>query len=105
MPYEISKFAVRGGFFQWKEIIKGAMFLTTDNAQAQAMLLLGPEKILRLEPEGSAAAIDLDDWASAVAQLPDIAKRDLAANRETIAGFFRSKVAPRHRFYTKPTTP
>jgi patatin-like phospholipase/acyl hydrolase len=105
MPYEISKFAVRGGLFQWKEIIKGAMFLTTDNAQAQATLLLGPEKILRLEPEGSAAAIDLDDWASSLAQLPDIAKRDLAANRERIAGFFRSKVAPRHRFYTKPPMP
>jgi uncharacterized protein len=44
-PYAIGKFAVRGGFFRWLEIIKGAMFLTTDNAQAQATLLLGPKKI------------------------------------------------------------
>jgi patatin-like phospholipase/acyl hydrolase len=102
-PYEISKFAVRGGFFQWLEIIKGAMFLTTDNAQAQATLLLGPERILRLEPEGEAAAIELDDWASALALVP-LAKRDLAANSVRIANFFRNKVAPRHRFYTEPTT-
>jgi hypothetical protein len=46
-PYEISKFALRGGFFQWREIIKGAIFLTTDNAQAQVTLLIGPEKIRR----------------------------------------------------------
>jgi uncharacterized protein len=100
-PYEISKFAVRGGFFQWLEIIKGAMFLTTDNAQAQATLLLGPEKILRLEPEAEAAAIELDDWTTAVAQLPPLAKSDLAANRDRISEFFREKVAPRHRFYTE----
>jgi uncharacterized protein len=103
-PYEISKFAVRGGLFQWLEIIKGAMFLTTDNAQAQATLLLGPERILRLEPEGDDAAIELDDWTNAVAQLLPLAKADLAANRDRIAEFFREKVAPRHRFYTEPRT-
>src|SRR5437016_14149696 len=95
-PYEIGKFAARGGFFQWKEIIKGATFLTTDNAQAQATLLLGPEKILRLEPTGDAAAIDLDDWASAVAQLVPLARTDFESNRAQIESFFREKVAPRH---------
>jgi patatin-like phospholipase/acyl hydrolase len=103
-PYAISKCAVRGGFFRWLEIIKGAMFLTTDNAQAQATLLLGPEKILRLEPTGAAAAIELDDWVSAVAQLVPLAKADFESNRAQIASFFREKVAPRHRFYTEPIT-
>jgi patatin-like phospholipase/acyl hydrolase len=103
-PYEISKFAVRGGFFQWLEIIKGAMFLTTDNAQAQATLLLGPENILRLEPHGEAAAIDLDDWRAAVDQLVPLAEADFATNRADIEMFFKGKVAPRHRFYTEPIT-
>lgn len=76
------------------------MFLTTDNAQAQATLLLGPEKILRLEPEGDAAAIDLDDWRSAVDQLVPLAESDFVANRNQIEHFFASKVDPRHRFYT-----
>lgn len=99
-PYAISKFAVRGGFFQWLEIIKGAMYLTTDNAQAQATLLLGPEKILRLEPQGEAAAIELDDWRRATDVLMPVAEADFTANRENIERFFREKVAPRHRFYT-----
>ena len=45
-PYEISKFAVRGGFFSGRGWIKARLFLTTDNAQAQATLLLGPGKLL-----------------------------------------------------------
>jgi patatin-like phospholipase/acyl hydrolase len=103
-PYVISRFAVRGGLFRWLEIIKGAIFLTTDNAQAQATLLLGPEKILRLEPASTAAAIELDDWGSAVTQLVPLAKTDFETNRAQIASFFREKVAARHRFYTKPIT-
>ena len=99
-PYEISKFAVRGGFFQWKELIKGAMFLTTDNAQAQATLLLGPENILRLEPSGAAAEIDLDDWAAAASQLVPLAVADFEQNRAAIEIFFQDKVAPRERHYT-----
>lgn len=99
-PYQISKFAVWGGLFQWREIIKGAIFLTTDNAQAQATLLLGPERILRLEPTGRAAGIDLDDWRSAVDQLVPLAEADFAANKQSIEHYFSCKVAPRHRFYT-----
>lgn len=64
--------------------------------------MLGPEKILRLEPEGAAAAIDLDDWGSAVAHLPALARDDFGKNRAQIREFFREKVAPRHRFYTQP---
>ena len=104
-PYEISKLAVRGGFFRWLEIIKGAMFLTTDNAQAQATLLLGPEKILRLEPTGTAATIELDDWKSAVTQLVPLANIDFQDHHAKIAAFFTQKVKPRHRFYTSPALP
>ena len=103
-PYQISKFAVRGGLFQWREIISGAMFLTTDNAQSQATLLLGSEKILRLEPTGRAARIQPDDWTAAVAQLPDLAKKDFDRNRASIAEFFRERAGPRHRFYTESRT-
>jgi uncharacterized protein len=97
----VGAFALRGGLFQWKEIIKGAIFLTTDNAQAQACLLLGPENILRLEPKGMAAGIDIDDWRAAITQLPPLAKSDYEANKDRIASLFTEKVAPRHRFYTK----
>lgn len=103
-PYDIGAFALRGGLFQWREIIKGAIFLTTDNAQAQACLLLGPENILRLEPKRGAAEIDLDDWRGAVTVLPAQARADYEANRDRIASLFVDKVAPRHRFYTSGNT-
>ena len=99
-PHDITAFALYGGVFDWREIIDGAVFLTTDNAQAQATLLLGPEKILRLEPLGDAAKIALDDFKSAKAQLPPLATQDFEANRTDIAQFFKSKVEPRHRYYT-----
>jgi uncharacterized protein len=99
-PYEMGRFAVRGGFFQWREIIKGAMFLTTDNAQAQATLLLGPENILRLEPTGNSAAIELDDWVSAIDQLVPLAELDFVKNRAQIELFFKENVAPRERYYS-----
>lgn len=99
-PYQISRFAHRGGFFQWREIIKGAIFLTTDNAQAQATLLLGPQSILRLEPTGAAAAIDLADWGEAVRQLPGLAQAHFREHRDSISAFLSPRASPRHRFYT-----
>jgi patatin-like phospholipase/acyl hydrolase len=99
-PHDISAFALKGGMFDWREIINGAVFLTTDNAQAQATLLLGPEKILRLEPLGDAAKIELDDFKPAKAQLPPLAAQEFEVNKAGIAQFFRSKVEPRHRYYT-----
>ena len=102
-PYEISRFATRGGFFQWREIILGAMYLTTDNAQAQATLLLGPDQIMRLEPIGAAASIELADWSAACAQLQPEAQQAFMANRDRLATFFAARAEPRHRFYTCPS--
>ncbi len=100
-PYQISRFATRGGLFQWREIILGAMYLTTDNAQAQATLLLGPEQILRLEPTGAGAAIDLADWTAACTQLQPQAQQAFEANRDRLAAFFAAPIEARHRFYTE----
>ena len=57
------------------------------------------QKILRLEPTGSPAAIELDDWRSAKDQLPPLASADFYENKSAIAES-RSKVEPRHRLYT-----
>ena len=42
-PFELGRPDVFGGMWAWKEVIKAAMFLTTDDATAQAKLLLGPD--------------------------------------------------------------
>ena len=59
----------------WREAIKAAMFLTTDNATAQAKLLLGPDRCLRIEPSTRNAAIELDDYDGAFARLPALPRR------------------------------
>lgn len=100
-PYEISLKDARGGSFQWRWAVSGAMHLATDNATSQAALLLGHNKVLRLEPKDKAARIDLDDWESAVRLLPDAAAATFLENRKRIARFFRNKVKPRNRFYSQ----
>jgi len=99
-PFELSKPDVFRGLVAWREAIKAAMFLTSDNAAAQVKLLLGPDRCLRLEPSGADACIEMDDYDSAFARLPDLAGRDFEATREEIARFFNCTVTPRERHYS-----
>ena len=99
-PWEISKSEARGGIFSWKQVIEGAMYLTTDNALAQAGLLIGPERIIRIEPSGNAGLVDMDDWKTAVRILPEAASQDFEVNRDMILRFFDREVDSRHRFHT-----
>jgi patatin-like phospholipase/acyl hydrolase len=99
-PYEVRRSTAFGGLFSWREIIKAAMFLTTDNAQAQAALVLGAERIIRVEPVGTAVEIELDDWSEAARQLPTQAREHFAQNREQLTLFVGERTIPRERFYT-----
>lgn len=98
--FELAKPSVFGGLLSWKAVIKAAMFLTTDNATAQAKLLLGPEKCLRIEPTGTAASIGLDDYDRAISELPQLAEEDFKAHRKDIQSFFETIVAPREKHYS-----
>lgn len=100
-PFELKKNAVYGGLIDWREAIKAAMFLTTDNATAQAKLLLGPNKCLRLEPVGKIAFIEMDDYDAAFSLLPTAASNDFEANKDDIRRFFTETVSPRERHYAK----
>lgn len=100
-PFELKRPAVLGGWFSWKEVIKAAMFLTTDNATAQAKLLLGPQNCTRIEPTGDSAAIEMDDYDRAITTLPDLAHQDFDDFREELAWFFQETVSPRERHYSE----
>jgi hypothetical protein len=100
-PFELSRPSVFGGFWAWREIIKAAMFLTTDNATAQGKLLLGPDRCLRIEPTGEIANLEMDDYDAAFATLPALAERDFQANKEALLRFFAETVAPRDRYYSR----
>lgn len=99
-PFTLSKDKVLSGLIAWREAIRAAMFLTTDNATAQVKLLLGPNRCLRLEPQGADAAIEMDDYDAAFACLPALAAADFAQHRETIGHFFAQPVLPRERYYS-----
>lgn len=98
-PFRLSKKAVFGGLFSWREVIKASMFLSTDNALAQAMLLLGPEKVVRVEPSVEAETIELDDYDRALELLPNEAKKTINTMEQSIGQFFNEPVSPREFHY------
>ncbi len=93
----LSQTAVRTGMLGWRNIISTAMYLTTDTALSQARHLLGGKAIVRLEPSPQGAAIELDDWPSAVAILPAEAKEKVSANLAEILPFLAAKVGQREK--------
>lgn len=99
-PFELSRTDVVKGLISWREAIKAAMFLATDNATAQVKLLLGPDHCLRIEPRGEYACVEMDDYDGAIARLPQLACDDVEDNLDALAPFFQQPVTPRHRHYT-----
>jgi patatin-like phospholipase/acyl hydrolase len=100
-PFQLHRDGVFGGLFAWREVIKAAMFLTTDNATAQAKLMLGPERCLRIEPEESDSAIELDDYDRAFEFLPARAREHFDLRRQEIAMYFLTPALPRERHHTR----
>lgn len=100
-PFEVTLRNARKGLWAWREVIKAAMFLTTDNAHAQAALLVGPEKIARLEPTEEASGIELDDWDSSVQILPAMAASHFHSRIGELERFFREKASERPKFYAQ----
>lgn len=99
-PFELPAKRVLGGWWNWREIIKAAMYLTTDNATAQAKLILGPEHCLRIEPENEAAQIELDDYDTAFSVLPELAQKHFEVYKDQLSSFFKEEVKPRERYYS-----
>lgn len=99
-PFELSRPSVFAGWLAWKAVIKAAMFLTSDNATAQAKLLLGPDKVLRIEPTGNSATVELDDFDRAMAELPILATQHFADNKSALDAFFQALTAVREKHYS-----
>jgi len=70
-PYSVTGQKVsKGGMWHWRDIINGAMRLQSQNALGQAGLLIGPERIMRIDLPKTVPVIELDDWRNAVDLLP-----------------------------------
>lgn len=86
-----------GGMLAWKDIIYGAMRLQSLNALGQAGLLIGVDRIVRVNAPTCANEIQLDDWSRAVAELPNAAKAALDEFGENAASVFLMEPAAPYR--------
>lgn len=90
-----SKQTAGAGQYQWREIIYVAMHYQSLTAVNQAGLLIGRDKVIRLDRSDGAERIDLDDWAKARELLPGeaatVARRYAAQIAET---FLTQTAAP-----------
>ena len=83
------------GQFHWRAIIHVAMHYQSLTAVNQAGLLLGRDKVIRLDRPEGADPIELDDWVRAKDILPEEA-REVAAKRaaEIAQTFFTRSASP-----------
>ncbi len=81
---------LHGGIFDWYDIMSSAMHLQSQNADGQAGLLIGRDQLIRLNapPPAGKKPIDLDDYARASAELPDIARKLIDDNGDVIRDRF-----------------
>ena len=94
-PYTINRLQRRmGGKLTWSSIVFAAMHFQSMNAIGQAGLLIGRDRIIRLDPP-SGGRIALDDWRKAVAVLPGEARDAVYRQGEQIKSTFLITKAPR----------
>lgn len=94
--FQISKVQTSGaGQWRWRGIIEVAMRYQSLTAVNQTGLLIGRDKVTRLNrPEGS-MPIDMDDWQTAVKVLPDEAIATARQNAQHIKETFLTSQATR----------
>lgn len=85
-----------GGKLLWWDLILAAMDLQSQNANGQAGLLIGANRLLRIEPQTNARPIELDDWRRAASELPLAAEAALDAWGSQVANQFLDRPAPHY---------
>ena len=77
--------------------MNAAMRLQSANALGQAGLLIGANGIVRVDAPGNLGAIHMDDWVSAVAQLPGAATTALEVFGPAVESLFLTSPAVPYR--------
>lgn len=85
-PFTVTDKQMKGGLLAWKKVISAAMHLQSQNAQGQASLLIGANRILRVVPD--CPEIELDDYDEAIRVLPNEAIKAAHKNGPEIMDFF-----------------
>lgn len=88
-PYTVGEAKLNhGGQLHWSDIIHGAMSFQSQNALGQARLLIGAERLMRVDPPSSGEPIRLDDWRRASVELPPLAVSVVSSLGEAIKDQF-----------------
>ena len=86
---------VGGGIWAWRGVIFAAMRLQSQNAVGQAGLLIGADRIVRIDAPTTEAKIEMDDWRRAVDELPGAAEAAIDAfGPEVAARFLHEPAVP-----------
>ena len=86
-----------GGLLAWRGIIETAMSLQSQNALGQAGLLIGAERLIRLDAPMAGRPIELDDWKRSVAELVPSAEQVLDDQGYGVAEMFLSAPTESYR--------
>ena len=93
-PYFVGRSKVAlGGLLAWRDIICAAMKLQSLNALGQAGLLIGADRVIRVDAPVRNGGIRLDDWTRASQELPEAASTALIEKGDTVAAMFLSELA------------
>ena len=88
-PYTVGRSNIwPGGILAWRKVMLAAMALQSQNAIGQASLLIGADRIRRVEPPKECGRIALDDWVAAKDSLPRAAEHALDAQGDSLASTF-----------------
>lgn len=93
--FKVDEEKARGGQFQWKEVIRAAIRAQSLNALGQAYLLVGKDRVMRVDAPETSNPIAMDDYLRAKDELPAMARSLVeAAGREINRAFFSDSVDP-----------
>ena len=98
-PYTVTQKMARGGKWQWRYIIDGAIRLQNQNAVGQAGLLVGRSNLLRIdilkEITKTIGSIELDDWKKSLKY----------SSQASISALEKNEPLMRDMFFKKPVKP
>ena len=97
-PYRVGRWKTSaGGLFAWRDAIFGAMRYQSLAALGQARLLLGADRIDRIDPPQFGPPMDLDDWKRASAELPRAAAAAVDEHGEKMLSSYMDHLAAPYR--------
>ena len=93
-PFKVSHSMIQfGGMLAWYRAIEAALYFQSVGALNQARLLIGFDRVTRIEPLESNLTIELDDWQRAIDALIPAAKEAVAQLGDGLASGYLDREA------------